>query len=271
MSNTRQDSPAANELIALSPNQLLTRVFELQKEEHDQPHNHPWHQLLLPRAGMLRTRTPTDIYFVPSNRAALIPAGVIHESWALTPARFAGIYFEPSLYPAPLGQCRIIEVTGFLDALIHQTLEIGRVIDRPHNHQEKRILAVLMDQVAASPVVDLSITVPDEKRLLPIVRELLTTPATATSLASWAKTVGASERTISRLFQKHTGLSCPLATESPHGQRPFDAGGRSGDPEYCAECGLQLGIGVHLLIQTGIWSYAATILLAQAALPGVNV
>ena len=156
---------------------------------------------------MLRTRTPSDIYFVPSNRAALIPAGVTHESWALTPAQFAGIYFDPALYPAPLTQCRIIEVTHFLDALINQALDIGEIGHQPHTVENKRMLAVLMDQLVASPVIDLAITLPADKRLLPIVQELLTTPASSKSLASWAKTVGASERTISRMFQKHTQLS----------------------------------------------------------------
>lgn len=206
MSNLRQDVTDANQLIRLTPNQLLSRVFELARDEHDEAHSHPWHQLLLPRKGMLRTRTPTDIYFIPSNRAALIPAGSVHESWALTDAQFAGIYFDPALFPYKLTECRIIEVTDFLDLLVSKSIDIGFNVENKHTDRERRILSVLMDEIAESPAVNLSVTVPDEKRLLPIVKEILTHPSSSKSLESWAKTAGASERTISRLFQKHTGL-----------------------------------------------------------------
>lgn len=48
---------------------------------------------------------------------------------------------------------------------------------------------------------------PDEKRLQAIAGEILTNPASDKSLAEWSKTVGASERTISRQFRKLTGLT----------------------------------------------------------------
>lgn len=207
MSNTSHNVLNANQLIARSPNQFLTRKFELARNEHDLPHSHPWHQLLLPRSGMLRTRTPTDIYFVPSNRAALIPAGVVHESWALTNADFVGIYFDPRLFPGNLTGCRIIEVTEFLSALIAKILEPGTRTERVYSERQQRIISVLLDEVAASESVRLSVTLPEDKRLVPIVRELLTQPSSSKSLAAWAKTAGASQRTISRLFLKHTGMT----------------------------------------------------------------
>ncbi len=206
MSNKRQNQLQANQLIELSPNPLLTRDFQLARNEHDEPHSHPWHQLLLPRSGMLRTRTPTDLYFVPSNRAAVIPAGSIHESWALTDARFVGIYFDPGIFPGRLSDCRIIEVTHLLDGLISRILKIDS-IGRRHSDRQRRLVSVLMDEIAASPGVNLSVTMPAEKRILPIATELLTHPSCSRSLASWSRTVGASERTISRLFMQHTGLS----------------------------------------------------------------
>lgn len=207
MSRSRHISPDANDLIARSVNKLLTREFELVRDEHDRAHSHPWHQLLLPRSGMLRTRTPTDIFFVPSNRAALVPAGVVHESWALSDARFAGIYFDPDIYPENLTRCRIIEVTGFLDALIARTLEAGKANDQAHSSRQQRIFSVLMDEIAASSAVDLSVTMPADKRLQPVIQALLTRPSSSRPLSAWAQTVGASQRTISRLFLKETGMS----------------------------------------------------------------
>ena len=207
MSNNGQQVFSANELISLSPNRMIVRTFELQKDEHDEPHSHPWHQVLFPRSGMLRTRTTGKVYFVPPNRAAVIPAGTVHESWALTHAEFTGIYLDPDLFPAPITQCRIIEVTGFLGALMKEVLEPGRQSSMAHTPEHKRLISVLVDQIDHSPKINLSVTLPDEKRLLPIVQDLLTDPGSCKSLADWSNTVGASERTLSRQFRKLTGLS----------------------------------------------------------------
>lgn len=207
MSNSGQNLSQANERIARTPNRLLARTFELAKDEHDALHQHPWHQVLLPRSGMLRTRTPGNVYFVPANRAALVPAGMMHESWALTDSEFAGIYIDPALFPAPLAKCRIIEVTPFLDALIGEVLELGKHWLAPHSGEQARLVRVLVDRLNASPEIDLSVTLPDEKRLQPIVNALLADASSSKSLAEWSQSVGASERTISRQFRKLTGLS----------------------------------------------------------------
>ena len=186
---------------------MLVRVFELEKDEHDEPHSHPWHQVLFPRSGMLRTRTSGNVYFVPTNRAALIPAGTIHESWALTRAEFTGIYIHPDLFPAPLVDCRIIEVTIFLAALMEELLEPGKQSSKAHTPEHKRLVSVLVDQLNHSPEINLSVTLPDEKRLLPIVQDLLTHPGSDKTLAYWSERVGASVRTISRQFRRLTGFS----------------------------------------------------------------
>jgi AraC-like DNA-binding protein len=207
ISTTRQIDPDANQLIRQARNALVVRRFRLARNQHDQPHSHPWHQLLFPRSGMLRTRTPDIYYFIPPNRGALIPAGVTHESWALADSEFTGIYFNPGSFSVPLRECRIIEISGFMAALIEQAIRIGEDWRNRPTAPDQRILDVFFDQLGASRRIDLAIALPDDKRLLPIVREVLATPKSTTSLSTWAETVGASERTISRIFRKKTGLT----------------------------------------------------------------
>ena len=89
----------ANTLISQSQHSLIVRSIKMREGEHDAPHLHPWHQVLLPGSGVLKTRTQHKEYYVPFNRAVLIPANCQHESWAITAAEFIGVYIKPEQLP----------------------------------------------------------------------------------------------------------------------------------------------------------------------------
>jgi AraC-like DNA-binding protein len=206
MSQKRQDTPSANELIERSRNKLVVREILMQAGEHDKPHKHPWHQLLLPRNGVLRTRASNTQYYIPSNRAALIPAGCVHESWAITDVKFIGIYVEPTELKGLAEQCCIVELSPFYKQLVYQIVKIAS--SNPSlSEKEQRLIKVFCDETTEQQPLALDLIIPQDKRLQDIVHSLLNEPGLNTSLVQWANKVGASERTISRLFEKQTGLS----------------------------------------------------------------
>lgn len=206
MSQNRQDSSSANELIERSKNKLVVREILMAAGEHDKPHKHPWHQLLLPRNGVLRTRASNTQYYIPSNRAALIPAGCVHESWAITGVKFIGIYIEPNELTGFTGQCCIVELSPFYKQLVYKIVKIAS--DNPSlSEKEQRLVKVFCDQTTEQKRLALDLIIPQDKRLQSIVESLLKEPRLNTTLVQWADIVGASERTISRMFEKQTGLS----------------------------------------------------------------
>ena len=203
MSNKRQ---TANELIQATANSLVARKIHMRRDEHDPLHRHPWHQLIYPHRGILKTRAGPCFHCVPSNRAVLIPAGYDHESWAVTPVQFIGIYFSPSLLRGQPTGCRVLEISPFLRELI---LEVQATASREGEADARalRLYQVLCDQLLGRADASLELPIPGDKRVQPIVEELTGTPGGHKRLATWAGTVGASGRTISRIFERETGLT----------------------------------------------------------------
>jgi len=197
----------ANDLIEKFPSEaLLAREIAMVTGEHDKPHSHQWHQLIYPRKGLLRTKASMKQYFVPYNRAVLIPASCVHESWAITSVEFVGLYINPSKMKYSINQCKIIEVSALFREIIGETIKIIRT-KASRTKSDNRIIQVFYDQLSTQSEAPLEVILPKDKRLNIISDHLLNNPACKLTLPYWANKVGASERTISRLFEVQTGLT----------------------------------------------------------------
>jgi len=69
---------------------------------------------------------------------------------------------------------------------------------------------VLVDQICGGDTYNMTLLLPRDRRLMLIFKALIENPQRDTRLSGWAKQVGASERTLSRLFMKELGMSFPL-------------------------------------------------------------
>ncbi|WP_448569743.1 AraC family transcriptional regulator [Thalassotalea ganghwensis] len=206
MSLIRQDKGDANTLIGQLPHlSVITRTNDMSANEHDAPHYHEWHQVIYPKKGILRTRVANSEYFVTSNRAVLVPAKEVHESWAISNTQFVGIYLNPEKVYWPFNASKIIEISPLVKELINYMLQLNTL--GCLSVEDSKILEVLCDQLAHQPPTSLELLMPSDKRLLIITEFLLLHPDSARSLSQWAALVGASERTISRNFEKQTGLT----------------------------------------------------------------
>jgi AraC-like DNA-binding protein len=79
---------------------------------------------------------------------------------------------------------------------------------------------------------------PRSKRLAMLCRALLDEPGDRRTLAEWAHTVHASERTMARLFQSETGLSFAAWRQQA---RVLEAMGRLGSGAPVTQVALDLG------------------------------
>jgi len=68
-------------------------------------------------------------------------------------------------------------------------------------------MSVILDQIRTQPVASLALPMPTDPRLLGVARALIENPGDSRDLAGWAREVGASTRTLSRLFPAQTGMS----------------------------------------------------------------
>ena len=207
---TRQVFSAANQLIQSSHAQsFIFNVTDMEKDSHDDQHQHPWHQILYPLKGMLKTRSDDVQFYIPHHRALFIPANTIHESWVLNDTKLLGLYLKPNKNKDIPNVSRVIEVSPFFRELILH-LKNGFVAQQQESPEQSRLIDVLYDQVWLDQAIELQIPMPQDRRLMPIVNALLENPSNELTLKDWSIYVGASERTLSRLFKNEVELSYPL-------------------------------------------------------------
>jgi AraC-like DNA-binding protein len=92
-----------------------------------------------------------------------------------------------------------------LRELILRAMELPLLYDR--NGPEGRLIRLILDEIRVLPILPLHLPVPSEPRLAKICRALLDHPEDRREIEVWGRIVGASGRTLARLFQREIGMS----------------------------------------------------------------
>jgi len=206
---------SANTLIEQNQHALaLVKTIEMHKGFVDKLHHHTWHQLIFPIQGLIQTEAEQCQFLVPHTTAIFIPAGVRHESIAITDTTFIGLYINPehSRFDERNNGQRLkqVSMTPFFKELIlmiKQQCQAERVT--PHGNT-LRLIEVLYDQVHTSESFKFKLLIPKDRRIKMIFERLTTRPELDLTLSKWGEIVGASERTLSRLFAKEFNTSFAL-------------------------------------------------------------
>jgi AraC-like DNA-binding protein len=166
------------------------------------PHMHAWAQLAYGSRGVMRVAVEGSSWMVPPSRAIWVPPRVPHEIVIVEDAYLRTVYIDESVIPPGLDHCRVVEMSGLLRELI---AALGA--DDLGAQRERLLGALALDEITRSEPLPLSIPMPTEKRLHALCEALLADPGNADSLEYWAASVGASTRTIARLFRQELGMS----------------------------------------------------------------
>ncbi|MFE4574416.1 AraC family transcriptional regulator [Streptomyces chartreusis] len=167
------------------------------------PHSHAEGQLVYAAAGALATVTVRGTWVAPANRVTWTPPHFAHSH------RFYG-HTDVRLLQVPLDLCAqlvdhpsVFAVSPLLrEALLALT---DRPERRPGAH--RRLLAVIVDELADATEQSLHLPEAEDDRLRAATALLHEDPARPTTLAVLGRQVGASERTLSRLFHTELGMS----------------------------------------------------------------
>ncbi|MFC4505521.1 MULTISPECIES: helix-turn-helix domain-containing protein [Streptomyces] len=170
---------------------------------HLDPHSHAQGQIVYAAAGALATATERGTWVAPANRVTWTPPRFAHSH------RFYG-ETDVRLLAVPLDLCgelvdhpSVFAVSPLLrEALLALTDKPER---RPGAH--KRLLTVIVDELADAAEQSLHLPEASDDRLRAATALLHEDPARLATLAELGRSVGASERTLSRLFHAQLGMS----------------------------------------------------------------
>lgn len=189
------------------PVRLIAR--DLEHDARLPPHRHRWHQVLYTMVGAVRVSTADTTWLVPPSRAIWIPAGIVHAVAIIDDARMRSLYVLPaaarSMAPTlPVDACRVIEVSSLLRDLI---ADLGSAATEDDPRREKLVSDLILDELRIAESLFVGVALPTDKRLVALCDALLADPASKRTLAAWAPLVGASARTLARLFADELGTT----------------------------------------------------------------
>lgn len=172
---------------------------------HIAPHSHARDQLLYAVTGTMRIRTATEAWIVPPDRAVYIPAGVVH-SVAMRSATEMRTLYISGRHALPLPNVpRGIVASPLLTALILALLD--EPVGYAPGTRADRIALLILDEIVRAQPLAMSIPMPADKRLLRLCEALIEAPAEPLTLDAWADQVGASRRTLARLFRSECRMT----------------------------------------------------------------
>ncbi|GAB6849505.1 AraC family transcriptional regulator [Paraburkholderia kururiensis] len=165
-------------------------------------HTHGWAQVAYASRGVLRVATTGTTWMVPPSRAIWVPPHVTHEVVIVEDAFLRTLYVDETVVPEGLDACRVVEVSGLLREVIAALDTQGLP-----SYRERLLGTLALDEITRSEPLPLSVPMPAEKRLRTLCEALIADPAGSVSLEHWAASIGASTRTIARLFRQELGMS----------------------------------------------------------------
>jgi len=172
-------------------------------------HTHPWPQLTFSTRGVIRLSTDDGSYIVPPSRALWVPANVRHSVTLIEDAELRTVYLHDWVAPG-WEKCEVLEISPLLRALMLalDTTPDGLPVADPHAGQRERWIApLLVDELERATQIRIDVPLPADKRLRQLCESLLRAPSDRATLAARAQAIGASERTVARLFREQLGMS----------------------------------------------------------------
>jgi AraC-like DNA-binding protein len=166
-------------------------------------HSHPRGHLVYAARGVLSVHTERGTLIVPANRIAWTPAGFTHFHRAHGNTDMRIVFLSAALARLVPDRPAVFTASGLAREVL-LSLTGPRDHDRAARARLHRVLVDELDEAREQP---LQLPEPHDDRLRAVARVLYDNPADNTALADLGKAVGASARTLSRLFHNELGMT----------------------------------------------------------------
>lgn len=143
-------------------------------------------------------------FLAPPHLAIWVPAGIRHRSYNRKPIEYCSLNIASQLTTAFPAKTSLIKVTSIVSAIIDDFRE--RNINVAQSCEDKRLVQVLLDQLATRETQHHFLPSTNHKYLAPILAFVEETPPITRPCSSGGK-VHTTERTLARHCQAELGMS----------------------------------------------------------------
>jgi AraC-like DNA-binding protein len=184
---------------------VIASRYEYQDSFRQAWHSHEQAQFVYALKGILRVITPVGVWTLPPLHGLWLIPGISHELHAIGKVSMRSVYFEPDIVPRDELVCRVLAVSSLMRELVE-----SMIADKEAGHKRRASLLdplLLKEMRDAVEVFEGLLPLPQDRRLQQICEMLIGNPGQDDALGVWGERVGASERTLARLFRDETGLT----------------------------------------------------------------
>ncbi|WP_209373707.1 helix-turn-helix transcriptional regulator [Brevibacterium renqingii] len=178
-------------------------IHLLGHDERTPAHTHDLGHLVYPATGVLSLVTSEGSWIAPSNRVVWVPAEFEHQHRAHGAADMRVVFLPEQMAEALVARPAVLATTPL-------ATEAMLALTGPRRRSKAstdRLRLVIIDELTATGEQPLHLPEPHDDRLLAVTKLVEEDLANPVSLAELGHQVGASERTLSRLFQRETGMT----------------------------------------------------------------
>ncbi|HEY2020655.1 helix-turn-helix transcriptional regulator [Paraburkholderia sp.] len=177
---------------------------------HIEPHSHTWAQVLYAIAGVMWVEVDREALVVPPQRAVWLPAGTVHSIHMMSEVEMRNLYLHERNVAHLSRMSDVFEINGLLRELITTIAEFEHTRSRDQSYLETAYKLAMLE-LAHAPRSSLRVPLPDaseasDRRLDALCRAVIDNPSIEISFEQHAESVGASVRTLSRLFTRELGM-----------------------------------------------------------------
>ncbi len=193
------------EVVGDARSQITTLTHDYSPGHVVPMHFHDRDQLVYASRGVMTIRTKEGIWVVPPNLAVWIPAFVRHTIRMSGAVSMRTLYLKAESARKMPRTCCVVNVSSLLRELILHACTFGTL--RRTNKRQLHLIEFIHDQLETSQAVPLQLPHVSDPRAVRITEKLFANPANHQTLAQLCKTVGASKRTVQRLFQEEAAMT----------------------------------------------------------------
>ena len=184
---------------------LYARTFEYSSGENTGWHSHIHAQLIFAISGAMTVDTEQGLWVVPPMRAVWIPAEHEHCVRMNSKVSMRTAYFVDTKATVDWKVCAVVPVSPLLRELLVAASEFSP--SARNSPRMKYICGLITEELTESRVLPLHLPQPRSQKLNRVTEVIQNNLSVAMGLSEIGKTVGLSQRTISRLFTIETGLT----------------------------------------------------------------
>ena len=199
--------------------------------DHDSGlHQHERAQLLFTRKGCTRITLAQQLCLLPPSRAAWIPPGIAHRAVMRQSVDYRSIYLSPTLCTDLPQQVCVIEVSPLLRAVL-EPIALADFDTQWQQGKFVHLLGLCLSEIREAAQQPMLLPLPWDKRLAPLLATLERLPPELQLLQAQ---IGASSRTIGRIFQRETGMSYQQWRQQWRQMRAMELLSTGRNISYCA-------------------------------------